>query len=105
MMMSQPTNETVLTYSYGQVLLTLTFYALFEFSEFKNAEVRKVTERVKDNLLKFTEERSSSGTLLFAPLLENISNCVCLLETMPQGSKLFNVCVSVIGAGLPMLLN
>ena len=105
LILASPTNEVVLTYSYGQVLLMLTFYALFEYSEFKNAEVRKVVDRVKDNLLKFTESASGSGSLLFPPLLENISNCVCLLETMPQSSKFFGVCISIIGAGLPMLIN
>ena len=69
LILASPTNEVVLTYSYGQVLLMLTFYALFEYSEFKNAEVRKVVDKVKDNLLKFTESSGGSGSLLFPPLL------------------------------------
>ncbi len=86
------------------MLLLLTFYVLWENSEFKDAAAKKAILTVKQKMLDYYKQWKDAGFLLSVPLMENVSNCVALLETLPQSTKFFKVCINIFGEALPMII-
>lgn len=104
LLIAKPTREVVLTYIYGQLLVLLTFYALFERKE-PDPRIDQELIKVRDCLIQYYDTYKNQKFKLSVPLLENIGNSAALLEALPRNSQFFSTCVQLFGAGLPMIYN
>ncbi len=100
-----PTNEVVLTYCYGQVMLLLCFYVLWEQAYHGDERIKEGLAGLKQRIEAYYDKCKKQRFLMKWPLLENLRNITCLLDTLPESTEFFKTCIGIFGMAIPLVVN